>query len=365
MVSRSPAQPYHRPESDEQPVGQPDAAARPLSRLGWYAVVLFAGVAFAACYWDMSYHPTPQYQRTTHHLAAAQSLLQGQGLKNNRNRHYARTPPLYPILLAELHLTGLSWWSSVCLINSLFLACGILAVYSLCTSLGLRRSSYVLLFYLAFTPHHNLLHQARPDWAFCACSLAAVAFTAAYLRRPGTTSLIGLALACALAALTRYLALFTLFPVIATAILLARGYPLRRKARHFMLFLCIACVPIGAWLVRNVVVREHISGMDRTHLRASQDPAMSTFGANTGFLPKTFYVDLFCWPTLASRSAVNGEKPLEYQVLTLGILSAGFVVLLGWTIANLSAVHQSVSTNLLGNARPRSALLVIAAYFLM
>ena len=334
-------------------------------RVGLLVVVLAAGAVSVACYLDMRTHPTQQAVRTTHHLAAAQSLLAGQGFKNVRNRDYTQTPPAYPILLAALHLAGLSWWASVCLINAILLGASVLATHSLCRSLGVRGGTAVLLLNVVLFPHLDLVRQARPDWMFTVCCLVAIAWTVAYLRRPRWTLLLGLSVAGALAAGARYMALFTLFPTIVASLLLVRGDALRRRLRDVMIFVCIAGIPIGAWLARNVAGGRPISGMERTHLRASQDPSMSTFSANARFIPTVFFIDLFCWPTLATRPAVSGEQPLEYQGVSLGIVSLALAALIGWAIVHRSGL-RSFWCGAAGVPAPeRDAVLVVAGYFAM
>ncbi|MBZ0172928.1 MAG: hypothetical protein K8E66_11145, partial [Phycisphaerales bacterium] len=135
--------------------------------LGWTFTLCAAVAVFFVVFILLQTWPTSQNMRTADHRYAAMTLLEGKGCQTTRNNEpYAKSPPMYPLLLAPLRLLDVEWWTAVCLINAFALAAGVFAVHGLSRLLGLRTSRYLVLAYAVFGPAWYLVREARPDVIF-------------------------------------------------------------------------------------------------------------------------------------------------------------------------------------------------------
>lgn len=298
------------------------------SMLGWTFTLCAAVAVFFVVFILLQTWPTSQNMRTADHRYAAMTLLKGDGFQTTRNNEpYAKSPPMYPLLLAPLRLLDVEWWTAVCLINAFALAAGVFAVHGLSRLLGLRTSRYLVLAYAVFGPAWYLVREARPDVIFLSSGLIAVWLAAVYWRSRSAWVLLGLAGACSVAVLSRYMALFALLPVVGLVVLFAAHGSLLRKALHVALFLVIAVTPIGMWLERNEELTGYYSGMDRFRERRPADEALTTFESNLTFLGKSLAIDTLAPRDFGELNVLDGDQPVEYSRVSYGV--AGGLAALG------------------------------------
>lgn len=298
------------------------------SRLGWAFALCGAVAVFFVVFILLQTWPTSQNMRTADHRYAAMTLLEGEGFQTTRtNEPYVKSAPMYPLLLAPLRLLNVEWWTAVCLINAFALAAGVFAVHGLSRLLGLRTSRYLVLTYAVFGPAWYLVREARPDVVFLSSGLIAIWLAAAYWRSRSAWVLLGLAGACSVAALSRYMALFALFPVVGLVVLFAAHGSISRKALHVLTFLAIAVSPIGAWLERNEDLTGYYSGMDRFRERRPADEALTTFENNVAFLGRSLAIDTLAPRDFGELNVLNADQDVEYIRVSYGV--AGGLAALG------------------------------------
>jgi hypothetical protein len=176
---------------------------------------------------------------------------------------------------------------------------------------GPRWSAVAAASFAFSAPTLYLLRAARPDPIPIACSIFATIAALAYAREHSRRALLGMALACALATSARYMALFTLLPVMGLAVL-ALAPPARRFGEALR-FAALAAAPSALWLARNAWTTGHPLGMSRTAARRNA----LDFGLveNAAALLRTVSIDLGSPEALGLRRVLYGEIPLEHPHL--------------------------------------------------
>ncbi|MCC7293722.1 MAG: hypothetical protein IT449_16820 [Phycisphaerales bacterium] len=349
------------------PDQEPARAGFVISRgmVGWALAVVVSVAVFIAAFRTLRDWPTAQNMRTADHRVAAMSLLKGEGLVTSRGETYGKSAPIYPVLLAGLRLLGLEWWTAASLINALAFAAGVLAVHGLARLLGLRTSRWLILAYLCFGPIYYLFREARPDVIYAVCGIGGVALASAYVHRRSVPLLVALAVVCSLAALSRYMAVFTLLPLAGVVILLSRHDTWSRKLMHAALFCIIAGGPIAGWLIRTERITGHYSGMDRWRDRKPADETLITFDNNVRFMARAFYLDFLAWEDFGQLNELKGTHPIEREGVVLPVAGLLAVILAGVAVVRRRAALDSVRTWLLRPGPPRTVMLVTGAYFIL
>ncbi len=217
------------------------------------------------------------YTATARHIAA------GLGVLSYDNTPLVDQPPLYPALLALVHLpTGIDPLSAARGLNALLAGLTLLVAARL---LAPRVRSLAL-----FALGIGAIAVARPLFAVGSYSLTEPLFiflctlflwlADRYAARRGLGTLLLLAGAAALATLTRYVGV----ALIATGgllLLLERGAPWGRRAARAALFGVVAAAPVAAWLARNLAVAGSLMGPrapSRTTLAAALRYTLETLG---------------------------------------------------------------------------------------
>lgn len=335
------------------------------SMLGWAFTLCAAVAVFFVVFILLQTWPTSQNMRTADHRYAAMTLLEGKGLQTTRNNEpYAKSPPMYPLLLAPLRLLNTEWWTAVCLINAFALAAGVFAVHGLSRLLGLRTSRYLVLAYAVFGPTWYLVREAHPDVIFLSSGLIAVWLAAVYWRSRSAWVLLGLAGACSAAALSRYMALFALFPVIGLVVLFASHGSFLRKALHVALFLVIAVAPIGMWLQRNEELTGFYSGMDRFRERRPADESLTTFENNLTFLGRSLVIDTLAPRDFGELNVLKAAQPVEYGGVSFRI--AGGLAVLGvlYVLVGRRRVTAAAKDWAARSPSAPATLVIVLGYFL-
>ncbi len=331
--------------------------------LPWLLLTLAVALVFFGAYHALLTWPVEQNMRTADHRVAAVSFLEGKGFQTGRGEPYAKGPPIYPLLLAGLHRLDVEWWASVCLINAGAFALGLIPVFSLGRSLGLRRPWMLLAAYLCCAPLWYLVREARPDVIYAVAAIAITAAAAGYLRTRSLTSLVTLSVLCTVAAFSRYMALFVTVPLAGLVVALAPGQRPAVRVRRVLVFLIIGCMPIGGWLVRTKNETGYWSGMDRHRDRRPLDESLTTFDANVTFLAKTLAIDAFAPVDFAEMNTLVGDQPVEYDTPLKAVLLAFAGAGLLLTVFRARGLATSLKDVLSQDSGVYSASLVLAVHF--
>lgn len=293
---------------------------------------------------------------------AATSLLEGRGLEVRPGTPFANYGPLYPALLAVLQAAGLGVIDAVYLLNCATFALTLFALYLLCRrmNLGVAWAAGAGAYFAVAAPAHYLLRAARPDPILIACSIFAIASAIEYGRARSRRSLFAVALSCAVATSARYMAVFTILPVMGFAVLFLAGPPPARRLAEALRFAALAAAPSALWLARNAWIAGHPLGMARTaERRNALDLGLAE---NALALLRTVATDLFSPEALGVRRVIYGEIPLEHPRFVAGSVAAFLV--LGTTAAILArrGLPRRVGLELRWRGSAGLGLLLLASF---
>jgi 4-amino-4-deoxy-L-arabinose transferase-like glycosyltransferase len=186
------------------------------------------------------------------YLATARSLASGNGFQVLKPSGEAAIlmPPLYPLLLAGLNLVGISLlesarWLGVVLFGLTILVIG-LSFLRLSNSawLAVPVGALLLSFPVMLRSYSGIMSEAP----FLVLTLAGLFLLGNYLSNGSHPWLVGAAITCALAALTRFIGA-ALLPVALVLLLLLRPTPLKRRLGDIVIFSLIFAIPTFTWLV--------------------------------------------------------------------------------------------------------------------
>jgi hypothetical protein len=246
------------------------------------------GFCLAAC-WSVVY-TTPWGTGTgwdqAMYIGAARNLLAGKGLtiawSMDLGKPLTHFPPLFPSLLALLGVTGWDPWDAARYVNMVLRGVDLFIVALMAVwASGSRWSALIAAFLMFTSVHMEFVHgSAWSDPLFIVLVLASLALTVRYIVHGRKAALVGAAAAVACAILTRYAGL-TLVPIIALALVWWR------KPRDLPIFLAIACLPPGIWVVHNGAIGGALVG-DRGiawHTLSAQQLGQALFTATDWLLP--------------------------------------------------------------------------------
>jgi len=260
-------------------------------------------------------------------LETAANLAGGRGFLVRPDVPLGRYPPLYPALLAVAAAAKVDPVPAVVALNAAAFAATLYGLVLLGAALGLRHLTALFVVALLLPSGYFLLRAARPDgWMSCAAVFALLG-AVRYLQRPTAAASWLAGVSCALAAGARYMAIFTIWPVVALALLV--GAPnARARLRSAALFGATAVAPLGLWVVRNLVVTGYASGMSRSSDRFASGE--THFSANVVGTIRSVWIDLFGWDEMGARTFVYDGRPLAHPdaTLALALVAAAIVLLL-------------------------------------
>ena len=163
-------------------------------------------------------------------------------------------PPLYPTLLAAANVAGVSVLRWAAWINAAAFAALIVLVAAMVYDLSRSALATVLgaALTLTFVPLLDLYVHVWSEPAYLVWQVLALWMLARYNARGARTDLAIAGVAASLAALTRYAGL-ALLPAGLIVLLAARRRPLRARLVDCAAYTAITAIPLGLWLVRNVL----------------------------------------------------------------------------------------------------------------
>ena len=202
------------------------------------------------------------YADSINYIAAARSLLAGDGFANYGGDPYVLYPPLYPLLLA----TGLGAIDPAQIAAALNAPLFGITIFAVGIYL-LRRLAYrplaiwaTLTLALAI-PLADIASFAMSETAFILAATLALISADRYLRQDsgGISALLWTAAFCALAWQTRYIGIAAV-GVAGIALLLRPGAAIPRRAQRAAIFALITALPMAAWLLRNYLATGALIG---------------------------------------------------------------------------------------------------------
>jgi hypothetical protein len=263
-------------------------------------------------------------------VKAASSLIEGRGFEVSPSVPFAKFGPLLPALLALLSWSGMAVIPATYLIGCATFSATLFGIYALGRAAGIRSPWAAPTFYALLASNYYLLRTALADGIVIAASLFAMLGAIYLARRCSHLVLLGTALACAVASTARYMAAFTLLPVVFLAMLLFREVGWRRRLIDLSVFGVVAAGPIGAWMIRNYLLTGFVTGISRSGYRI-QAADTSLFPNILGLL-KTILLDLYSYETLGLRQFLywEGGASFPVAVMATGLGAAALLLLVFW-----------------------------------
>ena len=219
--------------------------------------LLAAGIALAReATWGPALHGDP-----VNYVAVARHLLEGEGFTGYAGGPFAGWAPLWPLLLAGTSLSLADPLDVAGPLNAAFLA---LAVFAAGSWLRRRlRSAFLLVWgWLALALSVPLIEvgsSGLSEPAFILFATLALGQTDRFLEEGRRATLAQAAIFTALACLTRYIG-GALILVVAALLLLQRGAAPAERARRLALFGAISALPVGLWMLRNLLLTGELTG---------------------------------------------------------------------------------------------------------
>ncbi len=232
-----------------------------LARAATAAVVLLAAISAGTVLATVSRYGPGLNPDSVNYVAAARSLLAGEGVLGPQGDPLVYWPPFLPAVLALLGLTGVGIVRLGGVLNAVAFA-AVVAVSGTWLLRGCRRRVMAVLGTVWVAASLPLFHVSCMLWSEPLFILLTVLFLwrmHRYLGSPGSRALLVAALLAAAAALTRYIG-FTLAATGCLLILSSRKRALRKRLTDCLLFGAVAAAPLSAWLLRNLALMGTLTG---------------------------------------------------------------------------------------------------------
>ncbi len=220
------------------------------------------------------------------YIGAARNLLAGKGLtiawSLDVGKPLSHFPPLFPTVLALLGTTGWDPWDAARYLNAVLRGVDLLVVALMAAwASGSRWPALIAAFFMFTSVHMEFVHgSAWSDPLFLVLVLASLTLAVRYLAHGQRIALVGAATTVACAILTRYAGL-TLVPTIALALVWWR------RPRDLLIFVAVACLPLGVWVAHNAAAGGALVG-DRGiawHALSAQQLGQALFTTTDWVLP--------------------------------------------------------------------------------
>ena len=194
-------------------------------------------------------------------------------------------PPLYPTLLAGADVAGVSVLRWAAWINAAAFAALIVLVAAMVYDLSRSALATVLgaALTLTFVPLLDLYVHVWSEPTYLVWQVLALWMLARYNARGARSDLAIAGVAASLAALTRYAGL-ALLPAGLIVLLAARRRPLRARLVDCVAYTAITAIPLGLWLVRNVLEAASATGRTVSYRPIHSDRLHRAFVTVSGWI---------------------------------------------------------------------------------
>ena len=253
---------------------------------------------------------------SVYYISVARHIADGSGFTGYDGYSYLLQPPLYPLLLAAIKIIfSADPLISVVYINSFLM--GLIIYFSGMYLLKHLKSFPLTLagtavILTSFVFIQNFLI-ALSEPFFILCIILYLRYFDVYTEKGSIKPLILFSIAAALACLTRYVGVIIILSG-SISILIRSSKSLKERIRHLVIFDIITIIPIGIWVLRNLIVSGTFAGQ-----RAGSS---YTFSKNISLLSNTVLNWFF-------QIEINGLQLLILIILiAAGILTATALIYL-------------------------------------
>jgi len=284
------------------------------------------------------------------YLSASQSLLRTEGYRYFDGGIYTQWPPLFPTLLAVLHVVGLEPVTGARFLNAF--AFGLLVyvsgrLFMRCTS----SVAFALLGALSIVLSGPLVGVSIMVWSepvFIALAALFVLAMPGFLRTQSRRSLVSISLLAALACLQRYAGVTLILTGCILIVLGAAGASVGRRIKYAAAFSLLSGLPLAAWCLRNRLLAGQtagghhfslVSGLDLARPFASAMNLIAawffpgTFSTTAGWIGVGLVLFLSGAAIAVSHYALkrhNDTRSLQvWPAVVFGLVYIGFMVVSG------------------------------------
>lgn len=236
------------------------------------------------------------------YIEAARSLLAGEGFFVNSGP-LVHFPPIYPLLLAGVGLLQQEDILQAGLLLAIFFFGANVTLLGfavqMCTRHSLSATGCAILIFLSSAPVIAIHSMAWSEAPFIMFLLATFILLSSYIRQPRSYILLLASMMAGLAITTRYVGI-TLLPPTIFALLFLGDQPVKYKIKDSVFFMSVACLPLTAWLIRNILIAQTatnrsfaIHPINFDHLKAFVDTIHGfVLPISLSFWVKVFYLGL-------------------------------------------------------------------------
>ncbi len=247
------------------------------------------------------------------YLAAARSLLEGNGFILWDGRPFVLWPPLYPIALASASFGALDQKEIAGPLNAVLFGLIIFATGRWLSRRGVPKplTAWACFSIALAAPLTYFAAGVLSDALFILLTIIALMQMDNYMRTGKWSTLLWISVFTSLAWLTRYIGAVTLFVIMA---FLARqpGIRMPDKAKRIAVYGVIASTPMALWIIRNARETGTITGARRSHDHGVYDTLTDILGVVGGWmLPKA--------PEFIHTSVAPFIAGMFLSAVTLGI----------------------------------------------
>jgi hypothetical protein len=192
---------------------------------------------------------------STIYMDTARNLLKGAGFYA-LGEPLTTQPPLYPVFLAVANLLEHNIILAAGILNALLFAIniGLVAWMVYAASRNFLASTAAILFLLSSSAFLSLHLAALSEPLFITLTLASIIFLSMYHINPALPMLIPASVCLGLAVLTRYIGAAFLPAALIIVFFGGNQRRIGQGIRDTIIFLVLACIPIGIWSIRNLLV---------------------------------------------------------------------------------------------------------------
>ena len=193
------------------------------------------------------------------YIVVARHIADGNGVTFN-DSPVVLHPPLYSVILSVLDYSlGIDPLSSAPIVNAILF--GIIVYFSGMLFNKFVSSSYIpsliLIFFLLVTsPLYEVALIAWSEPLFICLVLIYLFGCQQYAVKEDWNSILLMSLSTSLACLTRYIGIILIPMGMAHILLISAAKQMKARGRHLIIYLLIAVVPIGLWILRNFLLSD-------------------------------------------------------------------------------------------------------------
>ncbi len=234
-------------------VSQPSRAT--VRRLLILIFAASAAVAFGLVLWATPFAIGVESADSIIYIDTARNLLAGKGFQT-RGEPLTHYPPMYPFLLASTGIFGTDPLDGARWLQALLLATNSVLI-GLLVYLGSRGSlsatACAILLLLSSESILRIHITALSEGAFIVFALATAILLTRFIVRPSDSLLLSVSLVLGSALLSRYVGVTLILPVL-ISILFFEQRTLRARFHDSLKLCLIAVLPLGLWIIRDVIV---------------------------------------------------------------------------------------------------------------